>query len=243
MIIIPAIDLKDGKCVRLLQGDMDRVTVFSDDPAEIALKWEDKGAQLIHIVDLDGSFAGSPKNKEVIEKILKSINIPIELGGGIRDLSTIDQYISTGVGRVILGTVALESPRLVKEACKLHPGKILAGIDAKDGCVAVRGWTEVTQKKAVDAAKELEGLGVAAIIFTDIKRDGMQTGPNIESTKQLAQSVNIPVIASGGVNTITDIENLLKIEEDGVTGVIVGRAIYAESLILEDAIRLTMKNI
>ncbi|MEW6614905.1 MAG: 1-(5-phosphoribosyl)-5-[(5-phosphoribosylamino)methylideneamino]imidazole-4-carboxamide isomerase [Thermodesulfobacteriota bacterium] len=239
MIIIPAIDLKEGKCVRLMQGQMDKVTVFSNDPSEIAMRWEDKGAELIHVVDLDGSIAGTPKNREVIGKIVKSINIPIQLGGGIRDLAAINQYISVGVNRVIMGTIALEAPDLIKQACQLYPGKILVGIDAKDGRVAIRGWTEVTEKKAVDAAKEVEGFGVAAFIFTDIKRDGMQTGPNIESTKKLAQSVAIPVIASGGVNTISDIDELMKIEKYGVSGVIVGRAIYTNSLRLEDAIRLT----
>ncbi|MBI4619688.1 MAG: 1-(5-phosphoribosyl)-5-[(5-phosphoribosylamino)methylideneamino]imidazole-4-carboxamide isomerase [Desulfobacterales bacterium] len=242
MIIIPAIDLKEGKCVRLMQGKMDKVTVFSNDPVDIAMRWEDRGAELIHIVDLDGSIAGSPKNTEVIEKIVKSINVPIQLGGGIRDLATINQYISIGVSRVIMGTMALEAPDLIKQACQLHPGRILVGIDAKDGRVAIRGWTEVTKKKAVDAAKEVEGFGVAAFIFTDIKRDGMQTGPNIENTKKLAQSVTVPVIASGGVNTISDIEDLMKIEEYGVCGVIVGRAIYTNSLRLEDAIRLTRES-
>lgn len=239
MIIIPAIDLKEGKCVRLMQGHMDKVTVFSNDPAEIAIRWEDRGAELIHIVDLDGSIAGSPKNREVIEKIVKSINIPIQLGGGIRDLATINQYISIGVSRVIMGTIAIEAPDLIKQACQLYPERILVGIDAKDGRVAIRGWTEVIEKRAVDAAKEIEGLGIAAFIFTDIKRDGMQTGPNIENTKKLAQSVTVPVIASGGVNTISDIEDLMKIEEYGVSGIIVGRAIYTNSLRLEDAIRLT----
>ena len=241
MIIIPAIDLKEGKCVRLIQGHMDKVTVFSNDPAETAMRWEDRGAELIHIVDLDGSIAGSPKNREVIEKIVKSINVPIQLGGGIRDLTTINQYISIGVSRVIMGTIAIETPDLIKQACQLYPERILVGIDAKDGRVAIRGWTEVTEKRAVDAAKEIEGLGVAAFIFTDIKRDGMQTGPNIENTKKLAQSVTVPVIASGGVNTISDIEDLMKIEEYGVSGIIVGRAIYTNSLRLEDAIRLTRR--
>ncbi|RJP60150.1 MAG: 1-(5-phosphoribosyl)-5-[(5-phosphoribosylamino)methylideneamino]imidazole-4-carboxamide isomerase [Deltaproteobacteria bacterium] len=242
MIIIPAIDLKEGKCVRLIQGHMDKVTVFSNDPAETAMRWEDRGAELIHIVDLDGSIAGSPKNTEVIEKIAKSINVPIQLGGGIRDLATINRYISIGVSRVIMGTMALEAPDLIKQACQLYPGRILVGIDANGGRVAIRGWTEVTKKKAVDAAKEVEGFGVTAFIFTDIKRDGMQTGPNIESTKKLAQSVTVPVIASGGVNTIGDIEDLMKIEEYGVSGVIVGRAIYTNSLRLEDAIKLTRES-
>ncbi|MFH2013276.1 MAG: 1-(5-phosphoribosyl)-5-[(5-phosphoribosylamino)methylideneamino]imidazole-4-carboxamide isomerase [Pseudomonadota bacterium] len=239
MIIIPAIDLKEGKCVRLMQGHMDKATIFSDNPAEIAKNWEDKGAELIHIVDLDGSIAGSPKNREIIEEIIKSIKIPVQIGGGIRDLATINRYISLGINRVIMGTTALEAPGLIKKACQRYPGKILVGIDAKNGRVAVRGWTEVTEKKVVDTAKEFEGFGVAAFIFTDIKRDGMQTGPNIEKTKELAQSVSVPVIASGGVNTISDIEDLMEIEKYGVSGVIVGRAIYTGSLRLEDAIRLT----
>ncbi|MDY6854059.1 MAG: 1-(5-phosphoribosyl)-5-[(5-phosphoribosylamino)methylideneamino]imidazole-4-carboxamide isomerase [Thermodesulfobacteriota bacterium] len=238
MEIIPAIDLKEGKCVRLLQGDMDKATIFSEDPVDAARMWEKRGANLIHIVDLDGSIAGKPKNKEIIEKIMKSIHIPIQLGGGIRDLSTMDQYLSLGVNRVILGTVALESPDLVQKACERYPGRILAGIDSKDGLVAIRGWTEVTKKRSEEAAKELETFGVIALIFTDIKRDGMQTGPNIESTKKLAQSVHTPVIASGGVSTIKDIEELLKIEEFGVTGVIIGKALYTNSLRLEDAIKL-----
>jgi len=238
MIVIPAIDLKEGKCVRLLQGDMDKATVFSNDPADVAMRWEDRGAELIHIVDLDGSIAGSPKNEGVIEKILKSINIPIQLGGGIRDFATINRYISIGVRRVILGTAALESPDLLKKACRFYPGRILVGIDAKDGWIAIRGWTEVTGEKVEDFARKIENLGVAAFIFTDIKRDGMQTGPNIETTRKLAQSVTVPVIASGGVNSISDIEDLVKTEEYGVVGVIVGRAIYENSLKLEDAIKL-----
>ena len=239
MIVIPAIDLKQGKCVRLLQGDMNRSTIFSDDPAEVAKKWEDKGAELIHVVDLDGSFAGSPRNKEKIEEILRTVKVPVQLGGGIRDLATIDQYIEMGISRVILGTVALEKPELVKEACAQHPGGIVVGIDAKDGQVAVRGWTEITGKKAVDIGKEMEEFGVAAFVFTDIKRDGMQTGPNIQRTQELARSVSVPVIASGGVNTITDIENIMLIEKDGVIGIIVGRALYSKSLRLEDAVNLT----
>jgi len=241
MIVIPAIDIKDGKCVRLLQGNMDKATVFSDDPVAVAVRWEGKGAELIHIVDLDGSVEGGPRNRGVIEKILKSIDIPIQLGGGIRDLATIDRYISMRVSRVILGTMALEAPDLVTEACQRYPGKIVVGIDAKDGMVAVRGWTDVTGKKAVDAAREMEGLGVAAFVFTDIRRDGMQTGLNIESTEKLARSVTVPVIASGGVNTIRDIEALQEIEECGIAGVIVGKALYAKSLRLEDAIGLTVK--
>ncbi|MDY7033524.1 MAG: 1-(5-phosphoribosyl)-5-[(5-phosphoribosylamino)methylideneamino]imidazole-4-carboxamide isomerase [Thermodesulfobacteriota bacterium] len=239
MIVIPAIDLKQGKCVRLLQGDMNRSTIFSDDPAEVAKKWEDKGAELIHVVDLDGSFAGSPRNKEKIEEILRTVKVPIQLGGGIRDLATIDQYMEMGINRVILGTVALEKPELVKEACTQHPGGIVVGIDAKDGLIAVRGWTEITGKKAVDIGKEMEEFGVAAFVFTDIKRDGMQTGPNIQRTQELARSVSVPVIASGGVNTITDIENMILIEKDGVIGIIVGRALYSKSLRLEDAVKLT----
>ena len=239
MIVIPAIDLKEGKCVRLLQGDMDKATVFSNNPVEVAVRWKDKGAELIHIVDLDGSIAGCPRNKNIIKKIRDEIDVPIQVGGGIRDLITIQDYVSMGVDRIILGTVALEDPDLVKEACRRYPGRIVVGIDAKDGLVAVRGWTEVTEMEAADVARDMEGLGISAFIFTDIRRDGMQTGPNVESTKRLAQAVDVPVIASGGVSMIEDIEALINVEECGIVGVIVGKALYAKSLLLEEAIRLT----
>jgi len=241
MLVIPAIDLKEGRCVRLEQGLMEKDTVYSDDPAAQARSWQEQGGELLHIVDLDGAFAGVPRNREAIAAIVRAIDIPTELGGGIRDLATIDAYLELGVDRVILGTVAKEKPQLVAEACRLFPGKIVVGIDAKDGLVAVRGWADVTEKKASDLAKEMEGFGVSAIIYTDIARDGMLQGPNLEATRLLAESISIPVIASGGVSSLRDIENLMAIEASGVIGVITGKAIYTGALDLREAVELTKK--
>lgn len=237
MIVIPAIDLKDGKCVRLEQGLMERDTVFSDNPGAQARVWQDQGAELLHIVDLDGAFAGEPKNRTAIEAIVQTVSIPTQLGGGIRDLATIEAYLALGISRVIIGTAAQRNPELVKEACKKFPGRIVVGIDAKAGMVAVQGWAEVTGITAVELARKFEGFGVAAIIYTDISRDGMLQGPNIEATRQLAESINIPVIASGGLSTLKDIENLLVIESSGVSGVITGKAIYTGAINLAEAIR------
>jgi phosphoribosylformimino-5-aminoimidazole carboxamide ribotide isomerase len=239
MIVIPAIDLKEGRCVRLEQGLMEKDTVFSDNPAEQALKWQAQGAQLLHLVDLDGAFAGVPKNRAAIEAIMRELSIPAQLGGGIRDLATIEAYLSLGLSRVIIGTAAQRQPELVAEACRLFPGRIVVGIDAKDGMVAVQGWAEVTGVRAIDLAQRLAGDGVAAIIYTDINRDGMMQGPNIEATRQLAEAIDIPVIASGGVSSLRDIENLLAIEASGVSGVITGKAIYTGALDLRTAIALT----
>ncbi|MCK5912710.1 MAG: 1-(5-phosphoribosyl)-5-[(5-phosphoribosylamino)methylideneamino]imidazole-4-carboxamide isomerase [Desulfuromusa sp.] len=239
MIILPAIDLKEGRCVRLEQGLMDRDTVYNDDPAAQALMWQEQGGEYLHIVDLDGAFAGQPKNKSAIRSIVNAIDIPSELGGGIRDLETIESYLDLGINRVILGTVAKEDPGLVKDACRLFPGHIVVGIDAKDGLVAVRGWADVTEKKATEMAKEMEAFGVEAIIYTDIARDGMMQGPNIEATKALAESINIPVIASGGLSTLDDIRRLIEIESSGVTGVITGKAIYSGAIDLREAVALT----
>jgi len=239
MIVIPAIDLKEGRCVRLEQGLMEKDTVYSDDPAAQARSWQEQGGELLHIVDLDGAFAGVPRNREAIAAIVRAIDIPTELGGGIRDLATVEAYLELGVGRVILGTVAKENPQLVAEACRLFPGKIVVGIDAKDGLVAVRGWADVTEKKATELAREMEGFGVTAIIYTDIARDGMMQGPNLEATRLLAESISIPVIASGGVSSLRDIENLLAIESSGVVGVITGKAIYTGALDLREAVALT----
>ncbi|SDZ98121.1 1-(5-phosphoribosyl)-5-[(5-phosphoribosylamino)methylideneamino] imidazole-4-carboxamide isomerase [Desulfuromusa kysingii] len=239
MIILPAIDLKGGHCVRLEQGLMDKDTVYNDDPAAQALLWQQQGGEFLHIVDLDGAFAGVPKNKSAIQSIVNAINIPSELGGGIRDLETIEAYLDLGITRVILGTVAKENPALVKEACRKFPGQIVVGIDAKDGLVAVRGWADVTEKKATEMAKEMEGFGVEAIIYTDISRDGMMQGPNIEATRALAEAIIIPVIASGGLSTLDDIRKLLQIESSGVTGVITGKAIYSGAIDLREAVALT----
>ena len=239
MIILPAIDLKEGKCVRLEQGLMDKDTVYNDNPGAQARIWQEQGGELLHIVDLDGAFAGVPKNKDAIKAIVEAIDIPSELGGGIRDLQTIEAYLELGISRVILGTVAKENPALVEEACKKFPGQIVVGIDAKDGLVAVRGWADVTEKKATEMAREMEGFGVEAIIYTDIARDGMMQGPNIEATRNLAESISIPVIASGGLSTLDDIRRLMAIESSGVTGVITGKAIYSGAIDLREAVALT----
>ncbi|THB76698.1 MAG: 1-(5-phosphoribosyl)-5-[(5-phosphoribosylamino)methylideneamino]imidazole-4-carboxamide isomerase [Desulfobacteraceae bacterium] len=242
MIIIPAVDIKEGRCVRLLQGRMNDETHYSSDPASMALKWERKGATLIHVVDLDGAFEKKVKNLDVVSRIVKECSTGIQIGGGIRNLDTVKMYMDIGIERVIIGSEALYNPEFVKEACKAFPQRIVVGIDARDGMVAVEGWSKTSKTLAVDLAKEFESSGVAAINFTDIKRDGMQIGPNIEETARLARAVNIPVVASGGVHTIDDIKNLLEVEEDGVTGVITGRALYEGTLDLEQAIELTAKS-
>ncbi|HEY4743044.1 MAG TPA: 1-(5-phosphoribosyl)-5-[(5-phosphoribosylamino)methylideneamino]imidazole-4-carboxamide isomerase [Desulfuromonadaceae bacterium] len=242
MIVIPAIDLKEGKCVRLEQGLMDKDTVFNDDPAAQAREWQAQGAELLHIVDLDGAFAGEPRNKAAIEAIVTAISIPAQLGGGIRDLVTIEAYLKLGLSRVIIGTAAQRNPELVREACALFPGRIVVGIDAKNGMVAVQGWGEVTDVTAVDLAKRFEGFGVSAIIYTDISRDGMLQGPNLEATKALAEAISIPVIASGGVSSLKDIENLMTIEGSGVSGVITGKAVYTGAIRLAEAVALTKKD-
>jgi phosphoribosylformimino-5-aminoimidazole carboxamide ribotide isomerase len=239
MIILPAIDLKEGKCVRLEQGLMDRDTVYHDNPAEQARIWQEQGGELLHIVDLDGAFAGVPKNRDAIKAIVEAIDIPSELGGGVRDMQTIEAYLELGIDRVILGTVAKENPALVEEACKKYPGRIVVGIDARDGLVAVRGWADVTAKKATEMAREMADFGVEAIIYTDIARDGMMQGPNIEATRKLAESIDIPVIASGGLSSLDDIRRLMAIESAGVTGVITGKAIYSGAIDLREAVALT----
>ena len=243
MIVIPAIDLKEGNCVRLEQGEMNRNTVFSDNPAEQALKWQEAGAELLHLVDLDGAFAGEPKNKAAIEAIIKAIAIPAQLGGGIRDIATIEAYLTLGLSRVIIGTAAQRNPGLVVEACRRFPGRIVVGIDAKNGMVAVQGWAELTDITAVDLARKFEDCGVSAIIYTDISRDGMMGGPNIKATKALAEAISIPVIASGGVSSLKDIENLMTIEQSGVTGAITGKAIYTGAINLAEAIALTKRGL
>lgn len=237
MVIIPAVDIQDGKCVRLLQGDFDKVTVYSDSPVEMALRWQGKGAERIHIVDLDGSRSGSPRNRPVIEAVAKALSVPVQVGGGIRDMETVEAYLGLGVSRVILGTAAHRDRSFVEEACRKNPGRIILGLDARDGKAAVQGWTEATEEAVLDIARRYEDVGVDAIVFTDIRRDGMETGVNVESTAALARSVRIPVIASGGVSGIADIERLLAVQRDGVIGVIVGKALYTGALSLEEAIR------
>lgn len=239
MLILPAIDLRNGKCVRLIQGKADDETIFSDDPVATALKWENKGAKFLHVVDLDGAFSGSSQNLEIIEKIANSLSIPIEMGGGIRDVSSVGRAFNAGVHRVILGTSALKNPDFAKEMCNLYGDRIAVGIDAKDGMVAIKGWTEVGEKTAIDFAIEMKEYGVKTIIYTDIKRDGMLTGPNLEATKNLAIAVSgVNIITSGGMSSLEDIKNLKEIEHYGVAGVIIGKAIYTGDIKLEDAIAL-----
>lgn len=237
MIIIPAIDIKDGKCVRLLQGRMESETVFSDDPSAMARQWDQMGAEIIHVVDLDGAINKSPQNLPVIESIVKAVSTSIQVGGGIRNLETIERYIRLGVRRVIIGTEAIRHPKLIETACRDFPDQIVVGIDARNGRVAIEGWTENTDMDAVDLAKRFEGSGVATINFTDIHRDGMQTGPNLEETRRLAEAVDIPVVASGGVSTLEDIKNLMPLEPAGVVGVITGRALYSGTLDFAEALR------
>jgi len=238
MIFFPAIDLKDGQCVRLIQGDMDQATVFGDDPAAQARIFAEAGAGWLHVVDLNGAISGRPVNGKAVAGIIDTLDIPVQLGGGIRDMETIDFWLERGVRRVILGTVALKDPDLVKQACKDHPGRVAVGIDAREGLVAVEGWTEVSEITALDLAKKFEDCGVAAIIYTDIARDGAMKGPNLEGTISLAKAVSIPVIASGGVSRMADID-ALKIAGDGLLeGVISGRALYDGRIDLAKAVRI-----
>ena len=237
MLIIPAIDLKGGRCVRLIQGNMDEETVFSDSPIKVAKKWEGLGAKIIHVVDLDGAVSGEPRNRELVAEIAKSVSIPVQIGGGIRDFKTAQAYFRDGIARVILGTVAYDNTNLVSELCKSYPGKIIVGIDARNGMVAIKGWVEVTEKRAIELAKKYESLGVSGIIYTDISKDGMMTGPNIEAIKEFASSVNIPVTASGGVSNLDDLRKIAEIAHYGIEGVIVGKALYTGAIDLMEAIR------
>jgi phosphoribosylformimino-5-aminoimidazole carboxamide ribotide isomerase len=241
LIIIPAIDIRAGRCVRLQQGDFQRETVYSGDPVEVASRWAAKGAERIHIVDLDGSREGRPVNDGVIRQILSAVSVPIELGGGIREVGTVEYYLGMGVGWVILGTAALKNRDFVVEACRRFPGRIILGIDAKEGKVAVEGWTEATGADVLDVAKHYEGLGLDALVYTDISRDGMETGVNVPATERLARAVTIPVIASGGVAGIGDVDRLLAVAASGILGVITGKALYTGALDLEEAIGRTKK--
>jgi phosphoribosylformimino-5-aminoimidazole carboxamide ribotide isomerase len=232
MLLIPAIDLKDGHCVRLQQGDMARATTFSEDPAEMARQWLAKGARRLHLVDLNGAFAGKPANEGAIKSILRAVgnDIPVQLGGGIRDMDTIERYLDAGLSYVIIGTAAVKNPGFVRDACSAFGGSIIIGIDAKDGKVATDGWSKLTGHEVADLAKKFEDYGVEAIIYTDIGRDGMLSGINIDATVKLAQQLDIPVIASGGLSNMADIEKLCAVEDQGVEGVICGRAIYSGDL-------------
>jgi phosphoribosylformimino-5-aminoimidazole carboxamide ribotide isomerase len=232
MLLIPAIDLKDGHCVRLQQGDMARATTFSEDPAAMARHWVAKGARRLHLVDLNGAFAGKPQNYAAVKAILKEVGdeIPVQLGGGIRDLDTIEKYIDGGLRYVIIGTAAVKNPGFLQDACTAFGGHVIVGLDAKDGKVATDGWSKLTGHEVVDLARKFEDWGVEAIVYTDIGRDGMLTGINIEATVKLAKALHIPVIASGGLSSIGDIEKLCAVEDEGIEGVICGRAIYSGDL-------------
>jgi phosphoribosylformimino-5-aminoimidazole carboxamide ribotide isomerase len=236
MLLIPAIDLKDGKCVRLEQGDMNKSTLFSDEPVEVALKWQNMGARTLHLVDLNGAFAGSPQNRQTILDILQAVSanqeeyLPIQIGGGIRDLKTIEYWLDVGVHAVIIGTAAIKDPIFFKDACQIFAGHIIVGLDAKDGMIATDGWSKITKYNVIEMAKRFEDYGVNSIIYTDIGRDGMLKGINIEATVKLANSVNIPIIASGGLANIKDIEELCSVQDEGIYGVICGRAIYTGNI-------------
>ncbi|GAB0057823.1 1-(5-phosphoribosyl)-5-[(5-phosphoribosylamino) methylideneamino] imidazole-4-carboxamide isomerase [Candidatus Magnetaquicoccaceae bacterium FCR-1] len=242
MILIPAIDLKNGQCVRLFQGEMDQATVYSDSPATMARHWQSLGARRLHVVDLNGAFAGEPVNAAAVAAILEALTIPVQLGGGIRNLETIERWLTAGIDIVILGTIACRNPELVREACRLHPGRISVGIDARDGLVAVEGWSATTEITALDLARRFEDAGVAEIIFTDISRDGALSGPNIPATRALAEAITIPVILSGGVSCLEDIqharENAGPFANRGrISGIITGKAIYDGRLDFQSAAR------
>ena len=237
MLLIPAIDLKDGHCVRLKQGDMNDSTTFGEDPAAMARRWVEAGARRLHLVDLNGAFAGKPVNEGAVKSILRAVgdDIPVQLGGGIRDLDTIERYLDDGISYVIIGTAAVKNPGFLRDACTAFGGHIIVGLDAKDGKVATDGWSKLTGHEVVDLARKFEDYGVEGIIYTDIGRDGMLTGINIEATVKLAQALSIPVIASGGLSNIADIEALCAVESEGVEGVICGRSIYTGSLDFQSA--------
>ncbi|MEI8029292.1 MAG: 1-(5-phosphoribosyl)-5-[(5-phosphoribosylamino)methylideneamino]imidazole-4-carboxamide isomerase [Comamonadaceae bacterium] len=232
MLLIPAIDLKDGHCVRLKQGDMDQATTFGQDPVGMARSWVDKGARRLHLVDLNGAFAGHPKNEMAIRKILREVGseVDVQLGGGIRDLDTIERYLDAGLRYVIIGTAAIRNPGFLQDACTAFGGHIIVGLDARDGKVATDGWSKLTRHDVIDLGKKFEDFGVESIIYTDIGRDGMLSGINVEATVKLAQALTIPVIASGGLSTMADIEALCAVEDEGIEGVICGRAIYSGDL-------------
>lgn len=226
MILFPAIDLKDGQAVRLLRGDMAEVTVFNPDPADQARRFAAAGFEWLHLVDLNGAFAGKPVNAAAVEAILQAVEIPVQLGGGIRDLATIERWLELGVARVILGTVAVKDPQLVQEACRAFPGRVVIGVDARDGMVAVEGWAETSEIEALELAKRFEGAGAAAIVHTDVERDGAMQGPNLAASVALARGISIPVIVSGGVSSLEDLLAIKAAGEPGIIGAIVGRALY-----------------
>src|SRR5471032_282765 len=232
MLIIPAIDIKDGRAVRLEQGNMDKETVFSDDPTEVARHWLDQGARRLHLVDLNGAVAGKPRNESVIKAIVSAVGgrIPIQLGGGIRDLDTVERYLDDGISYIIIGTAAVKNPGFLQDACSAFTGHIIVGLDAKDGKVAVEGWSKMTGHDVVDLGKKFEDYGVEALVYTDIGRDGMLTGVNVEATLKLAQAIKIPIIASGGLSSVKDVQAVCKLVPEGIVGAIAGRALYEGKL-------------
>jgi phosphoribosylformimino-5-aminoimidazole carboxamide ribotide isomerase len=236
MEIIPAIDLQDGKCVRLFQGKRDRGTIFSDQPWDVAQRWEGEGARRLHVVDLDGAFSGRPVHEEEIERIVKSVGIPVQVGGGIRSLVAMERYFSMGVDRIVLGTMAQRFPDFVRRVCSTFPSQVLVSIDARDGWVSVEGWQEVTSVEAIQLAQLMEKEGVGGLVFTDIGRDGTERGVNLVQTRKVAKSVHIPVIAAGGVSDLRDIEALVGMERFGVMGVIIGKALYSGGIDLGEAL-------
>lgn len=238
MLLIPAIDLKGGQCVRLRQGRMDDVTVFSDDPVAVARRWADEGAERIHIVDLDGAVKGQPINIDSVERIAAAVNVPIQVGGGIRDEETVQRYLNAGVQYVIIGTKAINAPHFLHDLCLEFPRHIIVSLDAKDGRVALNGWSKLTGHDVIETALHCERDGVEAIIYTDITRDGMMQGFNVESTRALARALRTPVLASGGVSSLDDIHRLKELEADGVAGAIIGRALYQGSLSLKEALKI-----
>jgi phosphoribosylformimino-5-aminoimidazole carboxamide ribotide isomerase len=238
VILFPAIDLKDGKCVRLKLGEMSQATVFNDDPADQALTFERQGFEYLHIVDLNGAFAGKPVNAAPVEAILKTVKMPVQLGGGIRDLATIEAWLAKGIRRVILGTIAVRDPGLVREACRKFPGRVAVGIDAKGGKVAVEGWAEASSLGVIELARKFEGAGVAAIIYTDIDRDGVLAGINWDATIALSNAVSIPVIASGGLASLADIRRMLEPDARKLEGAITGRALYDGRISANEALKL-----
>jgi phosphoribosylformimino-5-aminoimidazole carboxamide ribotide isomerase len=241
LIIIPAIDLKDGRCVRLAQGDFQRVTVYGEDPVQVARMWKDGGASRLHMVDLDGSLAGKPRNGDTVAAVVKATGLPVQVGGGIRSMETIVSYIEAGVAWVILGSALLKDESLVREACRRYPGRIILGIDARGGRVSVEGWTEQSDIPAAELANRYRQEALHAIVYTDIHRDGMEQGVNVEATRAMADETGLPVIASGGVSGMKDIQRLLASGGPGILGVIVGRALYTGALRLEEAIAETVK--
>jgi len=245
MLLIPAIDIKDGHCVRLKQGDMEQATVFSENPADMARHWLKQGARRLHLVDLNGAFAGKPKNESAVKAIVRAVQefaeendveeIPIQLGGGVRDLDTIERYLDDGLSYIIIGTAAVKNPGFLHDACSAFPGQIIVGLDAKDGKVATDGWSKLSGHEVIDLAKKFEDYGCEAIVYTDIGRDGMMKGVNIEATVRLAQSMTIPVIASGGLHDLRDVEALCKVQDEGIQGVLCGRSVYEGTLDLRKA--------